>query len=71
MNKVYCHSGNLLEQRERPVTQPGALHLTRQQDLLNLDLPHPISRSMSPSKEVCHECHRNSVGQTVIWHSAG
>jgi hypothetical protein len=32
---------NLLEQRERPVTQPGALHLTRQQDLLDLDLPVP------------------------------
>jgi len=32
---------NLLEQRERPVTQPGALHLTRQQDLLELDLPAP------------------------------
>jgi hypothetical protein len=41
MNKVCCHSGNLLEQRERPVTQPGALHLIRQQDLLNLDLPAP------------------------------
>jgi hypothetical protein len=32
---------NLLEQRERPVIQPGALHLTRQQDLLELDLPAP------------------------------
>ena len=32
---------NLLEQRDRPVTQPGALHLTRQQDLLELDLPAP------------------------------
>lgn len=32
---------NILEQRERPVTQPGALHLTRQQDLLDLDLPAP------------------------------
>ena len=32
---------NLLEQRERPVTQPGALHLTRQQDLLDLELPAP------------------------------
>jgi hypothetical protein len=32
---------NLLEQRERPVTQPGALHLTRQQDLLELELPAP------------------------------
>jgi transposase len=32
---------NLLEQRARPATQPGALHLTRQQDLLELDLPAP------------------------------
>mgnify|MGYP000866514449 CR=1 FL=1 len=32
---------NLLEQRERPSVQPGALHLTRQQDLLELDLPAP------------------------------
>jgi len=32
---------NLLEQRARPTTQPGALHLTRQQDLLELDLPAP------------------------------
>jgi transposase len=32
---------NLLEQRERPVATAGALHLTRQQDLLELDLPAP------------------------------
>jgi hypothetical protein len=32
---------NLLEQRERPTVQPGALHLTRQQDLLDLELPAP------------------------------
>jgi len=32
---------NLLEQRARPCAQPGALHLTRQQDLLELDLPAP------------------------------
>jgi transposase len=32
---------NLLEQRERPAREPGALHLTRQQDLLELDLPAP------------------------------
>jgi len=32
---------NLLEQRERPTAQPGALHLTRQQDLLELELPAP------------------------------
>lgn len=32
---------NLLEQRARPTAAPGALHLTRQQDLLDLDLPAP------------------------------
>jgi transposase len=30
---------NILEQRERPGIQPGALHLTRRQDLLDLELP--------------------------------
>jgi transposase len=32
---------NLLAQRERPTPQPGALHLTRQHDLLDLELPEP------------------------------
>jgi transposase len=32
---------NLLEQRARPLREPGALHLTRRQDLLELDLPAP------------------------------
>jgi hypothetical protein len=32
---------NLLEQQARPSVQPGALHLTRQQDLLDLELPAP------------------------------
>jgi len=56
---------NTLEQRERPVTQPGALHLTRQQDLLDQTSPRPISRSINPKKEVCHERHRNLVSRTV------
>jgi len=30
---------NILEQRQCPVASPGALHLTRRQDLLDLDLP--------------------------------
>lgn len=30
---------NILEQRARPTAQPGALHLTRRQDLLQLELP--------------------------------
>src|ERR1019366_4445943 len=32
---------NLLEQRRRFLPEPGALHLTRQSDLLDLDLPAP------------------------------
>jgi DUF971 family protein len=32
---------NLLEQRRRLVPEPGALHLTRQSDLLELELPAP------------------------------
>jgi hypothetical protein len=32
---------NLLQQRQRPLPEPGALHLTRSSDLLELDLPAP------------------------------
>ena len=32
---------NLLEQRSRPSKEPGALHLTRRSDLLDLTLPNP------------------------------
>ena len=32
---------NILEQRRRPLPEPGALHLTRRQDLLDLELPEP------------------------------
>ena len=32
---------NLLEQRLRRLPEPGALHLTRRQDLLDLELPEP------------------------------
>jgi transposase len=32
---------NLLEQRQRMLPKPGALHLTRRQDLLDLELPEP------------------------------
>jgi len=32
---------NLLEQRSRPVNEPGVLHLTRSNDLLDLTLAHP------------------------------
>jgi transposase len=32
---------NILTQREKPSVEPGALHLTRQHDLLDLELPAP------------------------------
>jgi hypothetical protein len=32
---------NLLEQQQRQLPEPGALHLTRARDLLELDLPAP------------------------------
>ncbi len=32
---------NLLEQRQRLLPEPGALHLTRREDLLDLQLPEP------------------------------
>ena len=32
---------NILEQRARQLPEPGALHLTRASDLLELDLPEP------------------------------
>jgi hypothetical protein len=32
---------NLLEQRQRQLPEAGALHLTRRQDLLDLELPEP------------------------------
>ncbi len=32
---------NILQQRQNPPVEPGALHLTRQQDLLELELPAP------------------------------
>jgi len=32
---------NILEHRERILPEPGALHLTRRQDLLELDMPEP------------------------------
>jgi hypothetical protein len=32
---------NILQQRQQPPPEPGALHLTRQQDQLEWDLPAP------------------------------
>jgi hypothetical protein len=43
---------NLLEQRQRLLPEPGALHLTRRQDLLDLELPEP---DLSLYEEKTHE----------------
>jgi hypothetical protein len=32
---------NLLESRTRPLPEPGALHLTRRRDLLEIEVPEP------------------------------
>ena len=32
---------NIIEQRQRPQDQPAALHLTRNSDLLEMELPDP------------------------------
>jgi transposase len=42
---------NLLEQRERLLPEPGALHLTRRQDLLELELPEPDLRIYEPQND--------------------
>lgn len=39
---------NILEQRERTHATPGALHLTRHQDLLDLDIPAPDLSAYEP-----------------------
>ena len=41
---------NLLEQRQRRLPEPGALHLTRRQDLLDLELPEPDLGLYDPDK---------------------
>jgi transposase len=42
---------NILQQRQRPAEEPGALHLTRQQDLLELDLPAPDLSLYDPEND--------------------
>ena len=57
-----CHYiANILEQRERILPQPGALHLTRRQDLLDLDMPQPdlsiYEREQNPQPGETHDEH--------------
>ena len=42
---------NILEQRERPSTPPAALHLTRRQDLLEVELPPADLTSYEPKPQ--------------------
>lgn len=46
---------NILEQRQRIAPEPGALHLTRRQDLLELDIPEP-DISIYDKGEATDEC---------------
>ena len=48
---------NILEQRQRIAPEPGALHLTRRQDLLELDIPEP-DRSI-------YDTERDNKGETT------
>ena len=41
---------NILAQRERPPVEPGALHLTRRHDLLDLELPEPDLSVYEPKR---------------------
>lgn len=42
---------NLLEQRSRPLSEAGPLHLTRNEDMLNLELPEPDLSVYDPENE--------------------
>lgn len=58
---------NLLEQRQRLLPEPGALHLTRRQDLLDLELPEPnlsvYGPDPSPEPAIGNE-HESEQGRT-------
>ena len=42
---------NILEQRQCILPEPGALHLTRRQDLLDLDMPEPNLSIYEPEEQ--------------------
>lgn len=46
---------NILDQRRRQLPEPGALHLTRRQDLLDLELPPPNLETYEPNKKETNE----------------
>ena len=45
---LQCLFANLLESRQRLLPEPGALHLTRRQDLLDLEMPEPDLSAYEP-----------------------
>jgi hypothetical protein len=51
---------NLLEQRQRILPEPGALHLTRRQDLLDLELPEPNLWLYDSAERAEVHTHQNS-----------
>jgi transposase len=51
---------NLLEQRQRLLPEPGALHLTRREDLLDLELPEPNLGLYGLSPGETHESEQGS-----------
>lgn len=57
---------NILEQRERILPEPGALHLTRRQDLLELEMPEPnlsiydMENNQNKGDEN-HECQQQTI----------
>jgi len=54
---------NILESRQRLLPEPGALHLTRRQDLLDLDLPEPdLSTYDSPASSSSGKMQMNDGG---------
>lgn len=48
---------NIIEQRQRPLPEPGALHLTRSADLLDLELPEPDLSVYDPKPSDPHLSH--------------
>jgi transposase len=60
---------NLLEQRQRILPEPGALHLTRRQDLLELELPEPnlglydTHENPDPASGESHESQQDLSGE--------
>ena len=55
---------NILEQRERSVAPTGALHLTRRQDLLDLDITEPNLSIYDIFNDQNEQNNQNDEGET-------